>query len=50
MTVDSVPGRTVFTVRLPALAPAAPCPAPETDRAAHSQAQHSTTTWVRQGT
>ncbi|MFI0810929.1 sensor histidine kinase [Streptomyces echinatus] len=50
VTVDSVPGRTVFTVRLPALAPAAPCPAPETDRAAHSQAQHSTTTWVRQGT
>ncbi|WP_369365856.1 ATP-binding protein [Streptomyces sp. CG4] len=50
VTVDSGPGRTVFTVHLPALAPAAvPRPAPETDRQSHSQAQHSATTWVRQG-
>ncbi|MEV6840445.1 HAMP domain-containing sensor histidine kinase [Streptomyces sp. NPDC051133] len=49
VTVDSAPGRTVFTVHLPALAPAVPHPAPETNWAAHSQAQHSTTTWVRQG-
>ncbi|MFI9809803.1 ATP-binding protein [Streptomyces sp. NPDC052301] len=49
VTVDSVPGRTVFTVHLPALAPAVPQPAPETNWAAHSQAQHSTTTSVRQG-
>ncbi|MER6062022.1 MULTISPECIES: HAMP domain-containing sensor histidine kinase [unclassified Streptomyces] len=49
VTVDSVPGRTVFTVHLPALAPAVPRPAPETDWQAHSQAQHSATTWVRQG-
>lgn len=49
VTVDSVPGRTVFTVHLPALAPAAVQPAPETDWQSHSQAQHSATTWVRQG-
>ncbi|MGQ5634532.1 MULTISPECIES: ATP-binding protein [unclassified Streptomyces] len=49
VTVDSVPGRTVFTVHLPALAPAVPRPAPETDWRSHSQAQHSATTWVRQG-
>ncbi|MFI1567561.1 ATP-binding protein [Streptomyces sp. NPDC020490] len=48
VTVDSVPGRTVFTVHLPALAPQAPRPAPETNRQSHSQAQHSATTWVRQ--
>ncbi|MCF3137132.1 HAMP domain-containing sensor histidine kinase [Streptomyces olivochromogenes] len=49
VTVDSVPGRTVFTVHLPALGPAAPRPAPETDRQPHSQAQHSATTWAEQG-
>ncbi|MFJ9727968.1 ATP-binding protein [Streptomyces sp. NPDC101209] len=50
VTVDSVPGRTVFTVHLPALAPAAPHPAPETNWQSHSQAQHSAGTWVQQGT
>jgi len=50
VTVDSVPGRTVFTVHLPALAPALPRPAPETNWQSHSQAQHSATTWVQQGT
>lgn len=49
VTVDSVPGRTVFTVHLPALGPAAPRPEPETDWQSHSQAQHSATTWVQQG-
>ncbi|KOV60064.1 histidine kinase [Streptomyces sp. MMG1121] len=49
VTVDSVPGRTVFTVHLPALAPAVRRPAPETDRQSHSQAQHSATTSVQQG-
>ncbi|MEU0003885.1 HAMP domain-containing sensor histidine kinase [Streptomyces sp. NPDC006314] len=49
VTVDSVPGRTVFTVQLPALVPAVPRPAAETNRQPHSQAQHSATTWVRQG-
>ncbi|MCX5235590.1 HAMP domain-containing histidine kinase [Streptomyces prunicolor] len=49
VTVDSVPGRTVFTVHLPALAPAVPMPAPETNWQSHSQAQHSATTWVQQG-
>ncbi|MER7923931.1 HAMP domain-containing sensor histidine kinase [Streptomyces sp. NPDC096057] len=49
VTVDSVPGRTVFTVHLPALAPAVPVPAPETNWQSHSQAQHSATTWVQQG-
>ncbi|MFF4907909.1 sensor histidine kinase [Streptomyces sp. NPDC001260] len=50
VTVDSVPGRTVFTVHVPALAPAAPRPAPETNWQSHSQAQHSASTWVQQGT
>ncbi|MFF9085661.1 ATP-binding protein [Streptomyces sp. NPDC014991] len=50
VTVDSVPGRTVFTVRLPALAPAAPQPSPETGGHAFSQAQHSATTRARQAT
>ncbi|MEV6117577.1 HAMP domain-containing sensor histidine kinase [Streptomyces sp. NPDC052109] len=49
VTVDSDPGRTVFTVHLPALAPAVPRPAPETDWQSHSQAQHSATTRVQQG-
>jgi two-component system OmpR family sensor kinase len=55
VTVDSVPGRTVFTVHLPALHPAVPAPAPEADwqahrsQASHSQGEHSLTTWVRQG-
>lgn len=46
VTVDSVPGRTVFTVHLPALAPP---PHAETSRRQHSQAQHSVTTWAEQG-
>ncbi|MER5447748.1 HAMP domain-containing sensor histidine kinase [Streptomyces sp. NPDC002764] len=50
VTVDSVPGRTVFTVHLPALAPVAPRQAPETNWQSHSQAQHSASTWVQQGT
>ncbi|NUQ98092.1 MAG: HAMP domain-containing histidine kinase [Streptomyces sp.] len=50
VTVDSVPGRTVFTVHLPALAPMVPRPAPETNRQSHSQADHSANTWVQQGT
>ncbi len=49
VTVDSVPGRTVFTVHLPALAPALPHPAPESAWQVHSQAQHSATTSVQQG-
>jgi two-component system OmpR family sensor kinase len=49
VTVDSVPGRTVFTVHLPALAPAVPQPAPETNWQSHSQVQHSASTWVQQG-
>ncbi|MFF7355157.1 MULTISPECIES: sensor histidine kinase [Streptomyces] len=49
VTVDSVPGRTVFTVHLPALAPAVPHPAPEAGWQSYSQAQHSATTSVRQG-
>ncbi|MFJ8110097.1 ATP-binding protein [Streptomyces sp. NPDC096132] len=49
VTVDSVPGQTVFTVHLPALAPAVPQPAPETNWQLDSQVQHSATTWVQQG-
>lgn len=50
VTVDSVPGRTVFTVHLPALAGHAvdPVSAAATHRRPDSQAQHSTTTWVQQ--
>ncbi|MFF4899467.1 ATP-binding protein [Streptomyces sp. NPDC001068] len=50
VTVDSGPGRTVFTLFLPALAGPVPRPDPETNRQSHSQAHHSATTWVRQGT
>jgi two-component system OmpR family sensor kinase len=50
VTVDSVPGRTVFTVHLPALGPLTPRPAPETNWQPHSQVQHSATIRVRQGT
>ncbi|MFH8802771.1 ATP-binding protein [Streptomyces sp. NPDC017936] len=49
VTVDSVPGRTVFTVHLPALTPAVPRPAPETNWQPDSQGQHRAGTWVRQG-
>ncbi|MGY4742921.1 HAMP domain-containing sensor histidine kinase [Streptomyces sp. ATMOS53] len=48
VTVDSVPGRTVFTVHLPALGPAVPRPAPETNWQLDSQVEHSATTWVQQ--
>jgi two-component system OmpR family sensor kinase len=46
VTVDSVPGRTVFTVHLPALPTP---PDPEPSRQSHSQAQHSVTTRAEQG-
>ncbi|WP_328426300.1 sensor histidine kinase [Streptomyces sp. NBC_00443] len=46
VTVDSVPGRTVFTVHLPALRTP---PSPEMSWQQHSQAQHSATTWAEQG-
>ncbi|MDH6451296.1 MULTISPECIES: HAMP domain-containing sensor histidine kinase [unclassified Streptomyces] len=49
VTVDSVPGRTVFTMHLPAVGPVTPRPAPETDWQSHSQAQHSAAIWVQQG-
>jgi len=49
VTVDSVPGRTVFTMHLPAVGPVAPRPAPETNWQSHSQAQHSAAIWVQQG-
>jgi two-component system OmpR family sensor kinase len=49
VTVDSVPGRTVFTVHLPAVAAVTPRPAPETNWASHSQPQHSAAIWVQQG-
>ncbi|MEU5700504.1 sensor histidine kinase [Streptomyces aurantiacus] len=53
VTVDSVPGHTVFTVHLPALAPQAPgiheAFISETNSQPYSQAHHSTTTWVQQG-
>ncbi|MFJ2828551.1 ATP-binding protein [Streptomyces sp. NPDC087263] len=46
VTVDSVPGRTVFTLHLPAL----PVEAPVTSSQTYSQVQHSATTWAQQGT
>ncbi len=57
VTVDSVPGHTVFTVHLPAPAPQAPGmheafiseTNSQPDSQPDSQARHSTTTWVRQG-
>lgn len=51
VTVDSVPGRTVFTVHLPALPPlpAQPQSQPDMNRQQHSQARHSVTTWAQQG-
>lgn len=49
VTVDSMPGRTVFTMHLPAVGPVAPHPAPETNWQSHSQAQHSAAIWVQQG-
>ncbi|MFG2882854.1 ATP-binding protein [Streptomyces sp. NPDC048297] len=64
VSVDSVPGRTVFTVSLPASVPviaaavAAPLPtletparqpSPETPARQHSQVRHSLTTRTRQG-
>ncbi|MFF4754774.1 HAMP domain-containing sensor histidine kinase [Streptomyces sp. NPDC002514] len=49
VTVDSVPGRTVFTVHLPVLHPALFRQARETPGPSHSQAQHSATTWAEQG-
>ncbi|MDG9720611.1 HAMP domain-containing sensor histidine kinase [Streptomyces sp. DH24] len=50
VSVDSVPGRTVFTLRLPASDPrTGPAFAAETHRKPHSQARHSLTTRVEQG-
>ncbi|MPY62863.1 HAMP domain-containing sensor histidine kinase [Streptomyces spongiae] len=49
VTVDSVPGRTIFTVHLPALARPLPSLDQATNWQSDSQAQHSTTTWVEQG-
>ncbi|MFJ1605143.1 sensor histidine kinase [Streptomyces sp. NPDC088253] len=46
VTVDSMPGRTVFTLHLPAIAVDAIV---ETKAKLYSQAQHSATTWVQQG-
>jgi two-component system OmpR family sensor kinase len=51
VTVDSVPGRTVFTVHLPAL-PARPQEMSWQQHSRsqqHSQARHSVTTWAQQG-
>ncbi|MFJ7151227.1 ATP-binding protein [Streptomyces sp. NPDC100445] len=49
VTVYSEPGRTVFTVHLPASAPAGPQPCAQSGPRAFSQAHHSATTWARQG-
>ncbi|MFJ7337942.1 sensor histidine kinase [Streptomyces sp. NPDC101110] len=46
VTVDSAPGRTVFTVHLPAPAPR---PQQEMNSRQHSQARHSLTTRAQQG-
>lgn len=50
VSVDSVPGRTVFTVHLPAIAPQPQAPAAVMNRPEHSQVHHSATTRVQQGT
>ncbi|MCT7353853.1 HAMP domain-containing histidine kinase [Streptomyces sp. 15-116A] len=56
VTVDSVPGRTVFTLHLPAHASASPLLSARASASAphaaphHSQPRHSLTTPVRQGT
>ncbi|MHA5047974.1 sensor histidine kinase [Streptomyces sp. SD15] len=49
VTVDSMPGRTVFTLHLPALPVEPLVETMETKAQLHSQAQHSATTWVQQG-
>ena len=51
VTVDSVPGRTVFTVHLPALPsePLPPEPRPDMSRQPHSQARHSLTPRAQPG-
>ncbi len=50
VTVDSVPGRTVFTVHLPALAPPVhPVFDAATVWQSDSQAEHIDTTWAQQG-
>jgi two-component system OmpR family sensor kinase len=48
VSVDSVPGRTVFTVHLPA-PPGPPAPSAREDARGHSQVRHSLTTLARQG-
>jgi len=45
VTVDSVPGHTVFTLHLPAL----PTETSVTHSQTYSQVQHSATTWAQQG-
>lgn len=45
VTVDSVPGRTVFTLHLPAL----PVETSVTNSQTYSQSEHSATTWAQQG-
>jgi len=49
VTVDSVPGRTVFTVHLPALTTPMHPRDQATNRRSDSQPHHSTTTRVQQG-
>ncbi|MFD1658104.1 ATP-binding protein [Streptomyces caeni] len=49
VTVDSVPGRTVFTVHVPALTAEVAPHGSETGPRRHSQPHHSASTWVRQG-
>ncbi|PNV33832.1 two-component sensor histidine kinase [Streptomyces sp. DH-12] len=49
VTVDSAPGRTVFSLHLPAPVPPAPAVPPCPSAAPESQPRHSLTTEVRQG-